>query len=190
MKHRIPRVLFVAVLLMALFSMIAAPAAPAFAQSEAPAAAGPDILALLAEFLFAVLGLVPPSAEVFGWGALVGAVIDLTMLILPVFGKQFPDGAKGKIAVVANVLLWSILWWAGRLGTTEQVLNVIAQLGAMLPAMVLLFSMFGGAALAHKLMKKIDLKAFSLTAQKMDEDTEEIVRIGREPTEFDRSFAG
>ncbi len=192
MKSRFLRVLLIGAVLA---SMLSAPVA-AFAQDGEPP--GPPVVEeeadetpvadvesagkpvdplvdLALDFLLTLLKLVPPVAEVAGWGALVGAFIDIAKLAFQMVGRKFPDGISAWISVCANVILWAILWWSGKLGTTPYVLQVIDQLGVMLPAMVSLFTMFGFALLAHKYLKKLDPKTFSTTKRLSVDDEEEIL---------------
>jgi hypothetical protein len=117
---------------------------------------------LLVGLIFYLLGLLPQAAEVVGWAAVVGFVIDIAKLF---FGDKM-DGWSGKISLIANFVLVVILWIAGYFGAREQVVAIIGQLGVALPAIFSLLLAMGAAKVAHQIMTWLDGVSFSFTERK------------------------
>jgi hypothetical protein len=117
---------------------------------------------LLVGLIFYLLGLLPQAAEVAGWGAVIGVVINIAKLF---FGDKM-DGWAGKISLMANVVLLIILWVADQFQGREQVVAVIGQLGIALPAIFSLLLAMGAAKVAHQIMTWLDGVSFSFTTRK------------------------
>lgn len=117
----------------------------------------------LLDFLAAIGAAVPTVVSAGALGGFTAGFLDL----LKMTGRftKF-DGKTGQIAIVINLLILAAVTIAGVFGYGDKVKTLFEQLGPAIPPLAIGITLLFSSGFVHALLKKVEPKGFSLTAQR------------------------